>query len=69
MGSVILPYKVNGFCATQVITGFRETEKSHWKNEICQSVIRRLQDVTVYNSDSVSRTLPLVHILDLAEDG
>ena len=67
MGSAILPYKVNGFCATQVITGFRETEKSHWKNEICQSVIRRLHLVLYHYL--VSSTLPLVHILDLAEDG
>lgn len=53
-----------------VITGYRETEKSNWSDPVCRSVIERLQQVTKsYSTVGTGDTLPLIHVLDLAEDG
>ena len=63
---------------TQVIKGYRETEKSQWRSQINQSVILRLQKATLQlnnDSNTISENsidrhlLPHVHVLDLAKDG
>ena len=52
-----------------MITGFRETEKSHWKETLSHSVIERLQEITKTSATNNAQSLPLVHVLDLAHDG
>ena len=54
----------------QAIVGYRETEKGKWKNSLSLSAIKNLQDRAVNAvSGKVLQPLPLIHVLDLAEDG
>ncbi|XP_003387940.1 PREDICTED: alpha-ketoglutarate-dependent dioxygenase alkB homolog 7, mitochondrial-like [Amphimedon queenslandica] len=66
-----------------VIKGYRETEKSQWRSQSNQSVIKRLEKATLEasggevtapaammnNSPPNSLLLSSVHVLDLAKDG
>lgn len=49
----------------QAIHGYRETEKSKWGPKT-QFILQRVRDC-VFSSEATQ--LPLVHVLDLAENG
>ena len=58
------------FDISQVISGYREAEKSSWHSEVSLSVVHRIREVTAAAVSLPSTSLlPLLHVLDLEMDG
>lgn len=58
-------YRTHTLQTSQAIHGYRETEKSRWSSET-QTILQRVRQAAFQPGAS---QLPLVHVLDLAENG